>query len=86
MQKDSLDQLGVFDVILANLNLHVIRAKLGEMRQHLSSRGVLVISGLLYGDLPEIVQLARSQGMEITGTNKREGWICLFLKCLEPLI
>ncbi|MBS1661373.1 MAG: 50S ribosomal protein L11 methyltransferase, partial [Bacteroidetes bacterium] len=45
---------GPFDVILANINKHVILKQLGELGQQLKQDGVILLSGLLDSDYKDI--------------------------------
>lgn len=75
--KLSFDQ--PFDIILANINRNVILSNMGALKQHLAVGGVLVLSGLLQGDLTAIDAEARLHKLKITGELEKNGWISLQL-------
>jgi ribosomal protein L11 methyltransferase len=61
-QKSDLDGEGVFDIILANINLHVILQNLGFLWQHLDENGVIIGSGVLAADEEQIRKRAEAEG------------------------
>jgi ribosomal protein L11 methyltransferase len=66
-----------FGIILANINRNVLLNQLPSMAQQLQKEGVLVISGLLEGDLPVIRQ--KMNGIELI-ENKvmtKDGWVAI---------
>jgi ribosomal protein L11 methyltransferase len=76
---DQLHDLGIYDVILANLSRHVILANMPDLKQHLSPGGVLVLSGLLPDDAPVIEAKAAENGLRIFEQKSRNNWIGLLL-------
>jgi ribosomal protein L11 methyltransferase len=77
---DSIDRFGRFDIILANINRHVILDQLKAMQQHLEPGGVLLASGLLKADSLVVLKAAREAGLECVEETSREDWICLRLQ------
>jgi ribosomal protein L11 methyltransferase len=74
-------QLGVqFDVVLANINKHVLLANMDGIQQHLSRDGVVLMSGLLVGDRPDIEKAAEESGLEVLEQQVKDNWLCLKLK------
>jgi ribosomal protein L11 methyltransferase len=66
-----------FDIILANINKHVL---LGEMRaigQQLTIGGVILLSGLLENDFEEIENEAQTNNLSISEQMTKGSWICL---------
>ncbi len=76
---DSLDFMGQFDIILANINKNVLLANMEKLQQHLAKGGVLVISGLLEGDRPAIETAANRHKLAVIGQMINKGWISLKL-------
>lgn len=66
-----------FDVILANINKHVIISELTALTQHLAEDGVIVLSGLLQDDLEEIENEAVKNNLSVSGRMTKGSWICL---------
>ena len=84
LKKDRVaDVDGVFDVILANINKHVILSEMQALAQHLAEGGVILLSGLLQNDAEDIENEALKNNLSVSGlmTNlmMRGGWICLNL-------
>ena len=66
-----------FDVILANINKHVINQQLPQIAQHLKDDGVLVLSGLLKGDREEIEKNATLQQLKVIAVKEEKEWIVI---------
>ena len=71
------DVEGPFDVILANINKHVIISELGALAQQLTQDGVIVLSGLLQDDAEEIDNEVAKNNLSVSGRMTRGSWICL---------
>ena len=78
--RDSLDGLGQFDVILANINLRVILENMENLRQHLNQSGVFIGSGVLESDEEKIRTKALRAGFTLERLMSRDNWICFSLK------
>ena len=76
-KSEDLTAYSSFDIILANINKHVLLEQLPSIKQHLNQPGVVVFSGLLTGDRSEMVKRAEECGLRLTGAKERQGWICL---------
>jgi ribosomal protein L11 methyltransferase len=82
LKRDRVAELeGPFDVILANINKHVILSQLETLVQQLTEDGVILLSGLLQDDAEDIDNEAEKNNLSVSGsmTNliTRGGWICL---------
>ena len=64
-------------VILANINRNIILQNMGDIKQHLAKAGVVLLSGLLAGDEPVIMEAARQQDLALNQRFEMSGWICL---------
>jgi ribosomal protein L11 methyltransferase len=82
-QKDSLDGEGVFDIILANINLRVILENLEYLWQHLNANGVIIASGVLESDEEKIRQSAAKEGFLMNILFIRDNWMSFSLKKQE---
>jgi len=69
-----------FDIIVANLLPQELLKVAPFLPKRMSSRGTLVISGLLRGQENEIVSALAEQGLEILRSRKSRGWACLVLR------
>lgn len=79
-QAERLEMSTEFDIILANINKHVLLANMGAIKQHLTQAGVVIMSGLLIGDRPDIEQAAVNNGLSVYEQKLRGDWMCLMLK------
>jgi ribosomal protein L11 methyltransferase len=79
-QKDSLEGEGVFDIILANINLQVILRNLDALWQHLDEKGVIIASGVLESDKEKIGQMATQAGFLVHILSVRDNWMSFSLK------
>jgi len=66
-----------FDIILANINKHVILSQLAVMEQQLAPGGVILLSGLLINDIEDIESEAVKNNLTVTLKVTKGGWICL---------
>ena len=66
-----------FDIILANVNRHIIEANMQEMTQvaHLGSE--LILSGLLVEDQEDMIKLATEKGWNFVKSQPLNGWVSL---------
>jgi ribosomal protein L11 methyltransferase len=77
LKADSIPVAGYFDIILANINKHVIVSQLGIMGQQLAPGGVILLSGLLMDDIEDIENEAVKNNLSVTLRMTKGGWICL---------
>jgi len=69
----------MYDVILANINRHVILDSLSTLNTMLDSGGKLLISGILIEDKELVHNAATAEGFKIEKTIQRNNWICSLL-------
>ena len=67
----------LFDIILANINKHVILEQLPMIGQHLKPGGVILFSGLLQDDEKDIREAAAVNNISISVRMTKGSWICL---------
>lgn len=79
-QADVLQMSTEFDIILANINKHVLIANMEGIKQHLTLDGVVIMSGLLIGDRPDIEKCAVNNGLKVLECKTRGDWMCLLFK------
>jgi ribosomal protein L11 methyltransferase len=74
---DSAYQDRPFDIILANVNRHIIEANMKELTQvaHLGSE--LILSGLLIEDQEDMIKLAANNGWNFVRSQPLNGWVSL---------
>jgi ribosomal protein L11 methyltransferase len=68
------------DIILANINKHVILGHLPVMKQQLAPAGVLLLSGLLMEDVEEIREATQKHGFKEVRFFDKDDWICVHLE------
>jgi ribosomal protein L11 methyltransferase len=79
-QSATLQMSTEFDIILANINKHVLIANMAGIKQHLILGGVVLMSGLLAGDRPDMEKCALNNGLSVVDCKMRGDWICLLFK------
>jgi ribosomal protein L11 methyltransferase len=79
IKADNLFRHETYDVILANINKHVILQNLSALAKHLRPEGVLVLSGLLKDDRQDITAAALKEQLSIRKHLEKSGWIALYL-------
>jgi len=65
-----------YDIILANINRHVILDSFSTLNNMLSSEGILIISGILTTDQKLVESNATKAGFKTITTLERNNWIC----------
>ena len=66
-----------FDIIIANVNRHIIEANMLELTQLALPGSVLVLSGLLIEDQTDIIELANNNGWKFQKSRPLNGWVSL---------
>lgn len=77
IKASGLEEVESADIILANINKHVILSSLPIMKLKLKEDGILLISGLLQADESEILQAALQIGFNKRNIRIRNGWLCI---------
>lgn len=72
-----LQQYPSYDIILANINKHILLANMADLKQHLTTDSVLIMSGLLAGDRTDIEASAQLNGMAVIDQKNCNNWIAL---------
>ena len=74
---DKLPAEGDYDIILANINLHVILENLEPLRKLCHSNTAILFSGLLASDLPQMENSLKKQGFKIQKVEYRNQWMLI---------
>ncbi|TAG12898.1 MAG: 50S ribosomal protein L11 methyltransferase [Sphingobacteriia bacterium] len=75
----SVDQK--YDIVIANINRHIIEANLSALSTVVEHNGILVLSGLLESDEMDIIDACISLGFIHQKTLQKDGWVAIqFLK------
>ena len=69
-----------FDIIIANVNRHIIEANMLELSQLASPTATLVLSGMLIEDQADMIELAAKQGWNYQKSRPLNGWVSLLFK------
>ena len=77
---DAAYQNRQFDIILANVNRHIIEANMLELTQLALPGAVLVLSGLLIEDQADMIKLAADNGWVFQKSRPLNGWISILFK------
>lgn len=65
----------MYDVILANINLNILKEDMSKYANCLNRGGILLISGILTSDFDSISQVLAANGLAITGKKSRNDWM-----------
>ena len=80
-QLGQLEQIsGSYDVILANINRHVLLEKQTALKQYLKSGGLMVMSGILDSDRDVLVSTYKEAGWVVIDEFSRGEWNCFHLR------
>jgi ribosomal protein L11 methyltransferase len=69
-----------FDIVLANVNRHIIEANMDALSQAGKPGGFLVLSGLLTEDQEDMINLSHTKGWQFLRQKHKNGWISLLFK------
>ena len=82
VKNDSINHFEAFDIILANINLGVIKSSIASLKQACHSKTEVLLSGFLLCDENELKPIFLSNGFQSKVIKQRDGWICVRL-CVE---
>jgi ribosomal protein L11 methyltransferase len=74
---DSAYQDRQFDIILANVNRHIIEANMQELTHVAHSGSELILSGLLMEDQEDMIRLAAKHGWNFVKSQPLNGWVSI---------
>ena len=77
---DTAYQDSHFDIILANVNRHIIEANMHELTQVAHLGTDLILSGLLIEDQEDMIKLATEKGWNFIKSQPLNGWVSLLFK------
>jgi ribosomal protein L11 methyltransferase len=70
-----------FDVILANINRHILLAYMQRMATLLKEKGLLLLSGILQEDIAMVRAAAEAEGFVCQKEQAERNWVCMqFIK------
>ena len=74
-----------FDIILANINKHVILENLHSIAKQLVAGGVLIVSGILRNDQQDIVDSASKEKLFVKTQSEKHDWLALSLTNVKSI-
>lgn len=82
VSQGTADNLGAehFDVILANINRNILISDIPTYVSILNSGGYLLLSGLCFFDVEDILQVCQAQNLSLVHQAQREEWVSLLLR------
>ena len=78
-QGEAPPQNGVFDIVLANINKHIILDNLDAIVAATAKGGFLLLSGLLADDEKDMKMALQNTGLTLQKIEARNNWICILL-------
>lgn len=82
LYEGSLEQVAEvnFDIILANINLHILKAYAAEMYEKLRENGSLLLSGILETDIEELSAILIEKGFSKIKSTQKDKWVMMHWK------
>ncbi|WP_417429865.1 50S ribosomal protein L11 methyltransferase [Halpernia sp.] len=76
------DNLGKesFDIILANINRNILISDIPIYVKNLNENGELLLSGLCFFDVDDILEVCNAENLKLTKKIQREEWVSLLLE------
>lgn len=69
-----------FDIILANINRNILISDIPTYTSVLNPNGYLLLSGLCFFDVDDILEVCNAQRLKLVNKQQREEWISLLLQ------
>lgn len=66
-----------YDIVIANINRHILEANMLLFPQIINPDGILILSGLLSSDELEMIELCKQSGFKHEQTLTKDGWIAI---------
>jgi len=70
-----------FDIILANINRHILLERATALKEQLNEGGSLLMSGILDRDRKLILETYKEAGFTMVDERQRGEWCCFLLDC-----
>lgn len=70
----------IFDIILANINRNILISDIPKYASVLHSDGLLLLSGLCFFDVEDILEVCGQHQLQLLEKHQREEWMSLLLK------
>lgn len=69
-----------FDIILANINRNILISDIPKYNAVLNSGGQLLLSGLCFFDVDDIIEVCEKENLQLSRKLQREEWVSLLLE------
>jgi ribosomal protein L11 methyltransferase len=79
LEGDSMNGLGTFEIILANINLNVIKSNIFSLKKASKPCSKILLSGFLLSDESEINGLLSELNFQSVTIKNKEDWICAYI-------
>lgn len=66
-----------YDIVLANINRHILMEGMTAFNDHLKPSGQLLLSGILNEDGPVIEEAFVKNGFRLIQSDEKDGWLCM---------
>lgn len=66
-----------YDIVIANINRHILEQNAEELAKITRKGGVLIISGLLLSDEKDMINLFNAKGFHYQKTQQKDGWVAI---------
>lgn len=76
LQADTIRVQEQFDIILANINKHVVLSQLRVMFEHCKPGGLIVVSGLLQSDANDLKAAIEALPLTLVDMQQHNSWLC----------
>lgn len=82
IEKGTAENLGseTFDIILANINRNILMSDISKYVSVLEEGGSLLLSGLCFFDVDDILEVCTAQKLTLKKKYQREEWVSLLLQ------
>jgi ribosomal protein L11 methyltransferase len=72
----------VYDIILANINLHVILNNLAAIKATAKKGTVILLSGFIKADEEIMINALTANGIRVHNTSQKGEWICILAEII----
>jgi ribosomal protein L11 methyltransferase len=74
---DTIATKDQYDIVIANINRHILEANMLLFPQIINRDGILILSGLLISDELEMIELCKKHGFKHEQTMTKDGWVAI---------
>ncbi|MDP3393678.1 50S ribosomal protein L11 methyltransferase [Sediminibacterium sp.] len=74
---DTIAITNQYDIVIANINRHILEANMLLFPQIINQDGILILSGLLISDELDMIELCKKHGFKHEQTMTKDGWVAI---------